>query len=173
MLAPFLRGDIEGVLPVVSVWLRNLEEVSQTVDKWATGLSPEGFWWVPAPEANAIGGLVRHVGISSVRLYYRGTGQEIPEAYWLLPPEQLRVTHEPPAVVLEEFRENLHLVREGLSRLTQDDLEALRSWGDFAPVRAIYVFDHIAAHAQHHAGQIITTRKLWESFDPRLYPPRL
>lgn len=47
--------------------------------------------------------------------------------------------------------------------------EAPRSWGDFAPVRAIYVFDHIAAHA----GQIITTRKLWKAFDSRLYPPRL
>jgi len=82
-----------------------------------------------------------------VRLYYR-----------------LRVTHEPPAAVLGEFGENLRLVRLG-----QDDLEAPRSWGDFAPVRAIYVFDHIAAHA----GQIITTRKLWKAFDSRLYPPRL
>lgn len=161
--APFLRGDIEGVLPVVSVWLRNLEEVEEVVDKWAADLTPEGFWWVPAPQANAIGGLVRHIGVSSMRLYYRGMGREIPEAYRLLPPEQLRVTHEPPAAVLEEFRANLNSVREGLSRLTQADLEAPRSWGDIAPVRAIYVFDHIAAHAQHHAGQIITTRKLWNA----------
>ncbi len=78
-----------------------------------------------------------------------------------------------PAAVLEEFRKNLHLVREGLSRLEQAELEALRSWGAFAPVWAIYVFDHIAAHAQHHAGQIITTRKLWEFLDSRLFPPRL
>jgi uncharacterized damage-inducible protein DinB len=164
-LPPFLRGDIEGVLPVVSVWLRNLEEVEETVGRWAAGLSPEGFWWVPAPEANAIGGLVRHIGVSSARLYHRGMGQEIPEAYRLLAPEQLRVTHEPPAAVLEEFRENLRLVREGLSRLTQAELEALRPWGntDIPPVRAIYIFDHIATHAQHHAGQIITTRKLWNA----------
>lgn len=162
-LPPFLRGDIEGVLPVASVWLRNLEEVEETVGRWAADLSLEGFWWVPAPEANAIGGLVRHIGVSSVRLYYRGLGQEIPEAYRSLPPEQLRVSREPPAAVLEEFRRNLHLVRDGLCRLTQADLEASRSWGSFPPVRAIYIFDHIAAHAQHHAGQIITTRKLWNA----------
>lgn len=162
-LPPFLRGDIEGVHPLVSVWLRNLEEVEETVDRWAADLGPEGFWWVPAEGANAVGGLVRHVGMASARLYFRGTGQEIPQAYRLLPPEQLRVTHEPPAAVLEEFRANLRLVRDGLSRLEQPDLEAPCSWGDFAPVPALYVFDHIAAHAQHHAGQIITTRKLWNA----------
>lgn len=162
-LPPWLRGDVEGVLPLVSVWLRNLEEVSEIVDKWAADLGPAGFWWVPEPDTNPIGGLVRHIGISSVRLLYRGRGEEIPEPFRLLPPEQLRLTHEAPEAVLEEFRTNLRLVREGLSGLREGDLEAPRAWGNNPLVRAIYIFDHIGNHAQHHAGQIITTRKLWNA----------
>lgn len=163
MLPPFLRGDIEGARPVVSVWLRNLEEVSEMVEEWAADLGPAGFWWVPAPDANPIGGLVRHIGISSVRLLYRGLGQEIPEPFRRLPPEQLRLTHEAPETVLEEFRENIRRVREGLAALREADLEAPRAWGSNPPVRAVYIFDHICNHAQHHAGQIITTRKLWNA----------
>lgn len=162
-LPPFLRGDLEGVLPVVSVWLRNLEEVSEMVDRWAADLEPAGFWWLPAPEANPVGGLVRHIGIASVRLLYRGRGEEIPEPFRSLPPEQLRPTHEAPEAVLEEFRGNMRFVREGLAALREADLEAPRQWGSNPPVRALYIFDHICNHAQHHAGQIITTRKLWNA----------
>lgn len=161
-LPPWLRGDVEGVLPIVSVWLRSLEEVSEIVDKWAADLEPAGFWWVPGPDLNPIGGLVRHIGISSVRLLHRGLGQEIPEGFRLMPPEQLRLTQEAPSAVLEEFRANLRLVREWLARLKEADLERTARMGQ-TEARALYFFDHIAAHAQHHAGQIITTRKLWNA----------
>lgn len=160
---PWLRGDVAGVLPVVSVWLRNLEEVLEIVDKWAADLGPAGFWWVPGPNTNPVGGLVRHIGIASVRLLYRGRGEEIPEPFQKLPPEQLRLTHEAPEAVLGEFRANMRLVWEGLSALREADLEAPRAWGRNPPVPAMYIFDHIGNHAQHHAGQIITTRKLWDA----------
>ncbi|KZK17109.1 DinB family protein, partial [Meiothermus taiwanensis] len=121
-LAPFLRGDIEGVHWLVSVWLRNLEEVEETVQKWAGGLTPEGFWWVPAPQANPIGGLVRHIGGSSYRLLLRGTGQEIPEALRIRPAEEMAPSGRAPEEVLAEFAQNLKRVREGLQALRDEDL---------------------------------------------------
>ncbi|WP_233498278.1 DinB family protein [Meiothermus sp. QL-1] len=159
---PFLRGDIEGVHGLVSVWMRNLEEVEEIVQKWASDLPAEGFWWVPAPEANPIGGLIRHIGGSSYRLFLRGTGQEIPPALRKRPPEELAPTGEPPAEVLQVFAEQMEQVRIGLRRLGSEDLERRVQVGPHS-VRAIYVLDHIGAHALHHAGQIITTRKLWNA----------
>lgn len=159
---PFLRGDVEGVHWLVSVWLRNLEEVEETVQKWAGGLTPEGFWWVPAPEANPIGGLVRHIGGSSYRLLLRGTGQEIPEGLRTRAAEEMMPSEHTPQEVLAEFAEKMALTRAGLQGLQEDDLHRRVKVGPYE-ARAIYVLDHIAAHAQHHAGQVITTRKLWEA----------
>jgi hypothetical protein len=159
---PFLRGDLEGVHWLVSVWLRNLEEVEETVQKWAGGLTSEGFWWVPAPQANPIGGLVRHIGGSSYRLLLRGTGQEIPEALRIRPAEEMAPSGRAPEEVLAEFAQNFKQVREGLQALRDEDLMRTVQVGPHQ-VKAVYVLDHIAAHAQHHAGQVITTRKLWEA----------
>ncbi|WP_027882977.1 DinB family protein [Meiothermus rufus] len=159
---PFLRGDVEGVLLPVSVWLRNLEEVEETVERWAADLGPEGFWWVPAPETNPIGGLVRHIGGSSYRLLLRGTGQEVPEALRLRPAEEMAPSGGEPKQVLAEFAEKMAQVKASLRALQPADLERVVQLGQYQ-VKAIYLLDHIAAHAQHHAGQIITTRKLWNA----------
>ncbi len=161
-IPPFLRGDVEGVHLLVSVWLRNLEEVEETVARWASDLSPAGFWWVPAPGTNPIGGLVRHIGGSSYRLLLRGTGQEVPEALRIRPAEEMAPSGRDPQEVLAEFGENLERVRAGLRALREPDLTRTVQVGPHE-VKAVYVLDHIAAHAQHHAGQIITTRKLWDS----------
>ncbi len=161
-IPPFLRGEIEGVHWLVSVWLRNLDEVEETVQKWAGNLTPEGFWWVPAPETNPIGGLVQHIGGSSYRLLLRGTAQEIPEALRIRPAEEMAPSGRAPEEVLAEFEQNLERVRVGLRALEAEDLMRTVRVGPHQ-VKAVYVLDHIAAHAQHHAGQIITTRKLWEA----------
>ncbi len=162
-LPPFLRGSVEGVHPVVGVWLRDLEEVGEIVEKWAGDLGPEGFWWVPAPETNPIGGIINHFGRSSLRLLYRGTGQEVPEGVKGRPGEEMKPTGRDPKEVLAEFRERMRLVREGLSKLSKVDLHTPRPFLDVATVPAIFILNHIVGHAQQHAGQIITTRKLWNA----------
>lgn len=162
-LAPFLRGDIEGVLPIVSVWLRSLQEVEEMVERWASDLELEAFWWIPAEGTNAIGGLVRHIGGSSYRLWLRGSGQEIPPAIRTKPAQEMAPSGRPPAEVLAEFKDNMDKVKAGLGSLRPEDLERTIQFASTIPAKALYVFDHIAAHAQHHAGQIITTRKLWNA----------
>jgi hypothetical protein len=161
-LAPFLRGDIEGVLPIVSVWLRNLQEVEETVDKWAANLEPEGFWWVPGESTNPIGGLVRHIGGASYRLWLRGSGQEIPEAIKIKPADEMALRGQP-TEVLTEFFERIKAVKQGFAGLQEADLGRIAVFTPIISAKAIYVFDHIGGHALHHAGQIITTRKLWNA----------
>jgi uncharacterized damage-inducible protein DinB len=159
-LAPFLRGDIEGLLPLASVWLRNLQEVEETIEKWAADLEPDGFWWVPGESTNPIGGLVRHIGGASYRLWLRGSGQEIPDSIKIKPADEMALRGSP-TEVLEEFAQRMRAVKQGLADLTEPDLERLAVFTPTITAKALYVFDHIAGHAQHHAGQIITTRKLW------------
>ncbi|GIW34214.1 DinB family protein [Meiothermus sp.] len=161
-IPPFLRGDVEGVHLIVSVWLRSLEEVEEIVARWASDLSPAGFWWVPAPGTNPIGGLVRHIGGSSYRLMLRGTGQEVPEAIRIRPAEEMAPSGRDPQEVLAEFAEHMVKTKAALRTLTMSDLERVVRFVQYE-VKAAYVLDHIAAHAQHHAGQIITTRKLWNA----------
>lgn len=161
-LAPFLRGDIEGVLPIVSVWLRSLQEVEETVEKWAADLGPEGFWWIPGESANPIGGLVRHIGGASYRLWLRGSGQQIPDSIKIKPAEEMALRGEP-GEVLAEFAERMGMVKKGLAGLKETDFDRIAVFTPTISAKAIYVFDHIAGHAQHHAGQIITTRKLWNA----------
>jgi hypothetical protein len=161
-LAPFLRGDIEGVLPIASVWLRNLQEVEEIVDNWAADLGPEGFWWVAGDTTNPIGGLVRHIGGASYRLWLRGSGQEIPDSIKIKPADEMALRG-PPAEVLSEFARRMEAVKKGLSGLTPPDLERTAVFTPAISAKAIYVFDHIGGHALHHAGQIITTRKLWNA----------
>ncbi|MDW8424432.1 MAG: DinB family protein [Meiothermus sp.] len=167
---PFLRGDVEGVPLIVSVWLRSLEEVEETVARWASDLGPAGFWWVPAPDTNPIGGLVRHIGGSSYRLMLRGTGQEIPEAVRIRPAEEMAPSGRNPQEVLAEFAEHMAKTKAALRTLTMGDLERVVRFAQYE-VKAAYVLDHIAAHAQHHAGQIITTRKLWNARQENTHSP--
>lgn len=117
---------------------------------------------MPAPEANPIGGLVRHIGGASHRLWLRGTGQEVPEALRVRAPEEMAPTGQSPEAVLLEFAQNLEKVKAGLRTLTEGDLHRVVRVGSYQ-AKAVFVLDHIAAHAQHHAGQIITTRKLWNA----------
>jgi len=161
-LPPFLRGEVPGVLPQVSLWLRNLEEVEEMIARWAGDLGPEGFWWVPGPEMNPIGGLVRHIGRSSYRLFLRGTAQEIPETLRTSAHDEMSPSDRHPEEVLRETRDLLQDVRQGLAALRAADLEREASMGG-ARVRAAYLFDHLSTHASHHAGQIIVTRKLWNA----------
>lgn len=166
MVPPFLRGNIDGVHQLVSVWLRNLEEVEETVEKWSAGLNSDGFWWVPAPELNSVGGLIKHIGGASYRLLLRATGQTIPEAMRLKPAEEMQPDGRSPQEVLGEFKAQMLLIKDGLAQLGEDDFARAVAFGQLPAVPAIYVLDHICTHAQHHAGQVITTRKLWNAQNP-------
>ena len=79
MPAPFLEPLEPGVSPAVSAWIKGLKEVALHLDKWAFDLPEEPFWRRPKEGANPIGGLVRHITGSSLRLAHYALGVELPE----------------------------------------------------------------------------------------------
>lgn len=161
MLPPFLRGDLPGVHPVVSVWLRNLEEIEELAEKWAASLPEEAFWWVPGDHLNPIGGILRHIAGASTRLAILGLGQSVPPEMRIRPADEMAVQPLPMDQALAQFRAEMAQVRGQLATLTADDLERMVKVGQAEPVPARYLLDHIAAHGQQHIGQVIVLHKLW------------
>lgn len=166
MLAPFLRGDLPQVHPIVSVWLRNLEEIEELADKWAASLPEEAFWWVPGEHLNAVGGILRHIAGASTRLAMLGLGLSIPPEMRIRPADEMAVKAVSMQHAMEQFRTELAQVKAQLASLTEADLERLVKVGQGDPVPARYILDHIAAHAQQHIGQVIVLHKLWNLQHP-------
>lgn len=164
---PYLRGAVGDEPLTVSAWLRGLEDVRETLERWAGGLPPEGFWWTPGPPLNSVGGLLRHIAGASERLLAYALGEET-EALRRSAAEELRASEEAPEALLGEALRVLAAVEARLGRLEPAQLEAVRPVGRAAvPAQAAFILHHLVEHAQHHAGQVIVMRKLWELQGPR------
>ncbi len=105
MPAPFLEPLEPGVPPAVSAWIKGLKEVEAHLEKWAFDLGEEAFWWRPKEGANPIGGLVRHIAGSSLRLLSYAFPQELPD--WAKKGREWELLGEPEAkeAVVARFRE--------------------------------------------------------------------
>jgi len=161
MPAPFLEPLVPGVPPAVSAWIRGMEEVRLHLEKWAFDLPEEAFWWRPKEGANPIGGLVRHIAGSALRLASYALALPLPDWAQRGREWELLGEAEPKDSVVARFREAWDLILEGLKRVREEDLWAsvpVGSQGVMAP-RA-HVLHHLVEHAQHHAGQVIYARKL-------------
>ncbi|MCS7083313.1 MAG: DinB family protein [Bacteroidetes bacterium] len=166
MLPPFLRGPVPGLPPVVSAWLRGLEEVEETVRRWTADLEEEGFWWRPAPGLNPIGGILRHIARASRRLLAYGLDRPLPADLEGLPvgAEEFEPLGQRSAEVRAEFEQAWAELRAAYQGLAEADLARLVHVGRRRiAVQAVFVLHHLVEHAQHHAGQLIVLRKLWEA----------
>jgi len=106
---------------------------------WAFGLSEEAFWWQPKEGANPIGGLVRHITGSSLRLGSYALGLPLPE--WAKRGREWELQGE---------KEPKEADLSALVRVGNQGVEAPRA----------HVLHHLVEHAQHHAGQVIYASKL-------------
>lgn len=165
---PFLSGDVPGTEPQTSAWLRGLEHLQLNLERWASGLPEQGYWWTPAPAANPIGVLLRHIGGSSLRLLLYAQGE--------MPSDELREEGSRDFQPLghggrqlyDECVARLGLVREGLAALKPADFGAVREVGrKRIPVRTTIIVQHLLEHAHSHAGQVITMRKLYDALGQR------
>ncbi|WP_018111818.1 DinB family protein [Thermus igniterrae] len=161
MSAPFLEPLVPGVPPAVSAWMRGLQEVRLHLERWAFDLPEEAFWWRPKEGANPIGGLVRHITGSSLRLAAYALPLALPE--WARRGREWELQGEPEAkaVVVARFQEAWPGLLEAFAGLSEEAL------GEEVPVGAqglraprAHVLHHLVEHAQHHAGQVIYARKL-------------
>ncbi|WP_460389341.1 DinB family protein [Thermus thalpophilus] len=145
----------------MSAWIRGLEEVAQHLEKWAFDLPEEAFWWRPKEGANPIGGLVRHITGSSLRLASYALGLPLPEWAKRGREWELQGEAEPKERVVARFREAWESLVSALKEVREEALAeevAVGHLGAKAP-RA-HVLHHLVEHAQHHAGQVIYARKL-------------
>lgn len=162
---PFLRGCIDGAGLLPSAWWRGLEEVREMADRWAGDLGREAFWWAPGPEMNPIGGLLRHIAGSSLRLLCYAVGEPVPDELRARAREELKPSPEvEPGQVLRQFHEEMARVQERIRGLTDAELAAQRVVGrQQVPAEAGFILHHLVEHAQHHMGQVIVLRKLWNA----------
>lgn len=162
---PFLRGRVEDAELMPSVWVRGLEEVREMADRWAGDLGADAFWWVPGPALNPIGGLLRHIAGASLRLLHYAVGEPVSEELRKRASQELQA--EPglePAEVLSQFHREMAQVQERIRGLGEADLGVVREVGKKRiPAEAAFILNHLVEHAQHHAGQIIVLRKLWDA----------
>ncbi len=170
---PFLNGDVPGASPQLSAWLRGLEHVEITLEKWVADLSPEGFWWTPASGVNPVGSLVRHIGGSSLRLLRYAQGTMPSDALREEGAQDFQALRQDGEALYAQCRERLQEVREGLKALMPEEYEAVREVGrKRIPVRTTIIVQHLLEHAHAHAGQVVVMRKLYdalsagEPFDP-------
>ncbi len=161
MPAPFLEPLVPGVPPAVSAWIRGLEEVRLQLGKWAFDLPQEAFWWRPKEGANPIGGLVRHIAGSSLRLASYALALPLPEWAGRGREWELLGEAEPKDRVVARFQEAWDLILESLRRVREEDLAAsVPVGGQGVQAPRAHVLHHLVEHAQHHAGQVIYARKL-------------
>lgn len=161
-LPPFVRGRVGNASLLPSVWIRGLEEVREMTDRWAGDLSTRGFWWTPGEKVNPIGCLVRHIAGASLRLMHNALGEPIPKELIERRKREFQPDNEDPASVLTQFHQELAIVQDRISALTDPELEAVRDVGRLgAKTEAAFIWHHLVEHAQHHVGQIIVMRKLW------------
>ncbi|GLV47755.1 hypothetical protein TJA_09220 [Thermus sp. LT1-2-5] len=164
MPAPFLEPLVPGVPPVVSAWVRGLEEVALHLERWAFGLPEEAFWWRPKEGANPIGGLVRHITGSSLRLATYALSLPLPEWAKRGREWELLGEAEPKEEVVARFREAWEGLLSAFKEVREEALAeevAVGQQGVKAP-RA-HVLHHLVEHAQHHAGQVIYAAKLFRA----------
>ena len=172
---PFLSGDVPGASPLTSAWLRGLQHLEGNLERWATGMTAEGYWWTPAAGVNPVAALVRHIGGASTRLMHYAQGT--------MPSDELRdegqhdfdLDDADGEVIYRLCRDRLSAVRNGILAFTPEDVTAVRLVGrKEIPVRTVLIMGHLLEHGHAHAAQVITMRKLYDArpdqgaSDPRI-----
>lgn len=161
---PFLAGDVPGASPLASAWLRGLQHIEENLERWATGLTHDGYWWTPAAGINPIATLVRHIGGASTRLMHYAQGT--------MPSDELReegkrdfdLDGADGAAAYRLCRERLAAVRAGILAFTPAEIDAVRLVGrKEIPVRTVLIVGHLLEHGHAHAAQVITMRKLYDA----------
>lgn len=161
MSAPFLEPMEPGVSPAVSAWIKGLKEVALHLDKWAFDLPEEPFWRRPKEGANPIGGLVRHITGSSLRLAHYALGLELPEWAQRGKEWELLGEPEPKEEVVARFEEAWGKLLSAFRAVREEDLgQTVRVGHLGAEAPRAHVLHHLVEHAQHHAGQVIYAAKL-------------
>ncbi|HET6567087.1 MAG TPA: DinB family protein [Rhodothermales bacterium] len=158
----WLRGPLEGVDPYLMPAAHTLVQVKEEIEGAATGLSTDQLWVRPGGAAS-VGFHLRHLAGSTDRLLTYARGEQLrPEQMASLAAEG--EPGEPPEDVAALLAGALAALERALDviRATPRDalLEAREVGRARLPSTVMGLLFHVAAHAQRHAGQVVTTAKI-------------
>jgi len=158
---PWLRGQIEGVQPLVAPLFFSFAQVREDLRKHTEGLSQEEVWQQAGPNPS-LGFQLRHMAGSVDRLATYLSGGDLSK-------EQLDVLRAEPVPgaalgdLLAALDQTLSRVEGQLKALDPGALYEPRYVGrKRLPTSVIGLLVHIAEHTQRHLGQAINTAK-WVS----------
>lgn len=145
----------ESLSPLVAQSLSACyERVRTRVHSLAEPLSAEQFWLRPFPYGNSVGHLVLH--LTGNLSYY--IGAQIAGTGYVRdrPKEFADSSHRPPPEILRAFDETMAMVVATLAAQREGDWHAAFTGvgAEDVPDR-LNMFVRCAAHADHHAGQMI------------------
>ncbi len=159
---PWLRGPIDGIIPLVMPVFFSFALVREDLQRHASGLSDEQVWR-RLPGAPSLGFHLKHIAGSVDRLTtYLFGGELRPDQLDFLRNEQV------PGAGLDEL---LEMVEKAL-KWSEQKLQTLDPQSSFEPrsvgrrrlpTSVIGLLVHLAEHTQRHLGQAVTTANLVRS----------
>ena len=158
----WLRGPVEGVLPILMPVAHALLQSRKDLHEAAEPLSAHELWERPGGAAS-VGFHLRHISGSVDRLFTYARGQPVRD-------EQLTALRRegnpcsPPATAKELLILVDMAIEDAVGRLKEmleQDLLTPRAVGRaHLPSNVLGLLFHAAEHAQRHTGQVITTSKI-------------
>lgn len=157
----WLRGPVDGVPALLQPVAHALIQVREEIDALVAPLSPAQIWEQPAGAAS-IGFHVRHAGGSLDRLFTYARGEMLNDAQKAaLAREAGHAEALSAETLLAEFDAAVEAALDQLRATDAARLLDARGVGRARlPSTVLGLLFHAAEHAQRHAGQIATTRRM-------------
>lgn len=148
------------MLPILTDYLKRLENIYADLRRALTDLPTEALDWVPGPNMNSIGVMATHTAES--QRYWIGEVVGGQPANRNRQAEFLAYGQDSPTLI-QRLDEGLAQIRTVLERITLDDLSVIRT----SPYRdhdftIAWVLNHTLAHVASHLGHIEVTRQFRE-----------
>jgi hypothetical protein len=158
----WLRGPIAGVRPHLQPVAHSLLQSRDEIRGVLGGMTPENIWRVHA-HAASIGFHVLHAIGSLDRLFTYARGEALSEAQRQdLARESAPDPHVTANDLLAAFDVAVESALDQLRRIDEATLTTTREVGRARlPSTVIGLLFHAAEHTQRHAGQALTTKRMW------------
>ncbi|HEX6315827.1 MAG TPA: DinB family protein [Gemmatimonadaceae bacterium] len=165
----WLRGPVDGVIPVLQPAAHALLQVGEEVTAAVDGLTPAQLWKRPGGAA-AIGYHLLHIAGSTDRLLTYARGDALTRDQLAALAAERSAHDDAPALagLLAEFAAAIESAMAQIRSTGEHDVFATREVGrQRLPSNTLGLIFHAAEHAARHAGQIVTLSKVVREGDTR------
>jgi uncharacterized damage-inducible protein DinB len=157
----WLRGPIEGILPVLQPVAHALLQAKQEIHEALVDF-PAGLLWSRPSGVASIAFHLQHVAGFLDRLFTYARGGQLSGAQLsYLQTEGIKESHASLEELLRQFDKQVEKALAQLSQTTDEDIFKKREVGrKKIPSNTLGLLFHAAEHAQRHAGQLLVTARI-------------